>query len=237
MKPRGCALRALDLLRSSELLRVLPDDALQALAPHCRIRHYRRHERIVARGDAPEGLIFVVEGAIQSSTLSRDGKEITFSVVKAGNIWGVVAVLDGEGAVHDTHACNDSTFIVIPTEAVHALLEGRPELYRCFNRMLCYRLRKAYSSINEHGLSSLRQRLARQLYTMSRSAVAGAACEPIRLTQEQLALLVGATRPRVNRELAALQNEGIIRVRYGEIAVTHRERLQALCSAERLFYL
>lgn len=237
MKPSDCTPYALHLLRAAELLRAFPDDALRTLAAHCRIRHCRRHEMLAKRGQPFEGLVLVAEGAIQSSTFSEDGREIVFSVVRAGHVWGVVAVLDGEGAVHDTYTCSASTLVIIPSVAIHRLLDERPELYRCFNRMLCYRLRKAYSSVNEYGLSSLRQRLARQLCILSESAAPGGVRQSIHTTQEQLASLVGATRPRVNRELAALQNAGVISVHYGEITVLQYEKLQALCSAERMFYL
>lgn len=237
MKARCAAPDPLDFLRRSELRQALPDGTLRLLASQSRIRYVRRHDVIARRGEVVEGLILIASGAIRTGTISENGREVGFGVVTPGHIWGVVSVLDGEGCVHDIYACSDSTLIVIPTPVVHALLEEHPILYRSFNTMLCYRLRRAYSSINETGLSSLRQRLARQLCLLYKSGDQGAVSEPIQVTQEQLAVLVGATRPRVNRELAALQKAGVVRVSYRGITVLNYEGLQRSRSLERLFYM
>lgn len=226
-----------DLLRGNHWIGRLPEHALRELAQHCRRRHMARDEMVVKKGEKPEGLVLVIRGCIQSSTISEDGREIVFAAAKDGNLWGVVALLDGQGAVHDTYASCTSELLIVPAQPVHDLLKREPALYTDFVQMLCYRLRKAYSSVNEYGLASLRQRLARQLCTLALSAEDSTEYERIKLTQEQLAHLVGATRPRVNRELQTLQADGLIHMQYGSITVLDYKRLHDLCSSEMLFNL
>jgi CRP-like cAMP-binding protein len=227
----------LTFLRQSELARAIPDADLCLLSSRSRVRHCRRHELIGRRGEPIEGLILVVDGAIRSGTMSEDGKEIGYGVITPGHFWGLVSVLDQAGTVHDVHACIDSTLVVIPTAAIHELLEARPSLYRGFNTLLCYRLRRAYSSVDDYGISSLRQRLARQLCLLYGPDTQGSTRDPIRVTQQELAGLVGATRSRVNKALAHLQHAGVLRVGYGGITVLKHEELQRMRSRERLFYL
>src|SRR5690606_8367428 len=121
---------------------------------------------------------------------------------------GVVAVLDRGGAAHDVRALEETELLVIPTDPLHALLERHPILYAHFVKILCYRLRKAYTAVSELALASLRQRVARQLCTLGTpigGTQARATLSPISLTQEELALRVGATRPSVNRELKEME--------------------------------
>lgn len=228
----------LQALRTNKWLAMLPEDALAELAAAGRLRHYSDGEEIVGRNKQPDGLALVMRGAIRSSNFSEDGREIAFSLVQAGGLWGVVPVLDGAGSVHDTCASGRTELFVIPTRAVRDLLGRRPELHKVAVEMLCYRLRKAYSAVDELALATLRQRLARQLCTLA----VDAGEEPgqkrrIAVTQDELGILVGATRPSINRELAKLEREGLVKRQYGGVTVLDYEQLNDLCATRRIFDL
>lgn len=230
---------ALDVLAVNLWLKDLPPAILAELAALSRSRKFAEGQLIAAKDTQPEGICVVVSGCIRSSTYSESGKEIVFSLVRAGNLWGVVAALDGNGAVHDTRASGDTELLVIPTDALRRLMDREPALYRHFSRMLCYRLRKAYSAVDDLGLASLRQRMARRLCALGMPSDASEPLlgQPLSLTQENLAVLVGATRSSVNRELQAMQREGLVEVGYGSITIRDYAHLQGLCSNKRIFDL
>jgi CRP-like cAMP-binding protein len=230
---------ALKILRANIWLKDLPAGVLAELAALARYRKYTEGQLIAAKDTRPEGICIIISGGIRSSTFSETGKEIVFSLVRAGSLWGVVAALDGNGSVHDTRASGNTELLVIPDDALLRLMDREPALYRHFSRMLCYRLRKAYSAVDDLGLATLRQRLARRLCALgmpsdAHSAAPGTA---LNLTQENLAVLVGATRSSVNRELRALQREGLVEVGYRTVAILDYARLQELCASRRIFDL
>jgi CRP/FNR family transcriptional regulator, cyclic AMP receptor protein len=228
----------LEALNSSRWLARLGPQVLEELAARGRKRKLADGEMIAARGKQPEGLALVISGAIRSSTFSEDGREIVFSLVRAGNVWGLVAVLDRAGAVHDTRASGPTELFVIPTAVIHEILERHPEVYREITLMLCYRMRKAYSAVDELGLANLRQRLARQLCTLvAQEGQAPADEQRVPVTQDELAALVGATRPSVNRELTAMEREGLVKKSYGGITVLAYEQLRGLCATRHIFDL
>lgn len=210
---------------------------LEDIARISRRRSLADGDLVTLRGANPEGMCIVLRGAIRSSTVGPDGREIV-TLVKPGDLWGIVAVLDGCGAVHHSIARGETEVIVIPSVPLHRLLDTHPILHRYFNRILCYRLRKAYSSIEDIGLASLRQRIARQLcilWQLDKPAVGALHSPPVAVTQDELAALVGASRPRVNQELQNMQAEGLISVSYRGIAICRYEQLLETCISARLF--
>lgn len=236
----------LSVLAGNRWFGELPRAALDEFARAAHFRRYANGELVAARGVAPEGVALVVKGAIRSATLTADGREIVFSLVQAGSLWGLVAAMDGLGAVHDTRAHRRTEVLMIPRAPFLAVLEARPALYKHFAGILCYRLRKAYSAVDEFALVPLRQRLARQLCTL---ALAGADSEPggkardkadgsganLRFTQAEIAVMLGAARPSVNRELRRMQDEGLIEVAYRGVKVRQYPRLLEICETQGIF--
>ena len=218
-------------LSANRWFKGLPADTQAAFARVARLKRYAAGELVAARGTAPEGIAIVLKGAIRSATLAADGREIVFSLVQRGSIWGAVAAIDGAGAVHDTRAQGRTEVLMVPRAAFLAVHDEHPVLWRHFAQLLCYRLRKAYSAVDEFALAPLRQRLARQLCTL---AVAGGG-ERLAFTQSQLAEMLGAARPSVNRELRRLQDEGLVELAYRGVRVAQFDRLRAICETQGLF--
>lgn len=224
----------LSVLQGNDWFRDLPLPAQQALARISRHRRYLNGELIAARGVATEGIAIVLRGAVRSATLSADGKEVVFSLLQPGYVWGLVAVIDGLGAVHDTRAHKRTEILLVPRGPFLEVLDAHPALYAHFARLLCYRLRKAYSAVDEFALVPLRQRLARQLCTLALASPDGETSS-LRFTQAELAEMLSAARPSVNRELKKLQDEGLVALGYRGVTVKQFARLRDLCAHQGLF--
>lgn len=228
----------LAILKGNAWFKALPADALGEIARICRHRRFLSGELIAARGMPTEGLAVVIKGAIRSATLTADGHEVVFSLVQPGYVWGLVAAIDGLGSVHDTTAHRRTEVLLVPRTPFLKVLDARPALYGHFARLLCYRLRKAYTAVDEFALVPLRQRLARQLCTLSLSAPGG---DPrgegasLRLTQSEIAVMLSAARPSVNRELQRMQEEGLVELGYRSLTVKQFARLRDLCADQGLF--
>jgi len=224
----------LSVLQGNDWFRDLPPAALQALARASRHRRFLTGELIAARGVPAEGMAIVLRGAIRSATLSADGREVVFSLVQPGYVWGLVAAIDGLGAVHDTRAHRRTEVLLVPKGAFLEVLDAHPKLYAHFARLLCYRLRKAYSAVDEFALVPLRQRLARQLCTLALASPDGEHAS-LRLTQAEIAEMLSAARPSVNRELKRMQEEGLVSLEYRGVTVKQFARLRDLCAHQGLF--
>ncbi|HVL57086.1 MAG TPA: Crp/Fnr family transcriptional regulator [Burkholderiaceae bacterium] len=228
---------ALKALRATRWFAELPEDALQELAQISRFRRMKDGQLLVHRGAQPDGLAIILEGEIRSRSFSLDGHEIVFSMLRAGTVWGLVAVLDGLGAVHDATAHGDTHVLIVPRLGFLRILGQRPELYRHFVPMLCYRLRKAYTAVNELALAPVRQRLARQLCALAVSDEREQPARALSLTQSDLAVLLGVTRPSVNRALKEFEREGLIELGYARVTVRDFAALHRVCADPQLFAL
>lgn len=225
-------------LKGNAWFKDLPAGALEDFARVSRYRRFLNGELVAARGMPPEGLAVVIRGAIRSATLTADGHEVVFSLIQPGYVWGLVAAIDGLGSVHDTRAHRRTDVLLVPRAAFLEVLDSRPELYGHFARLLCYRLRKAYTAVDEFALVPLRQRLARQLCTLALAApgnTSGGQCAvgdgaSLRLTQSEIAVMLSAARPSVNRELKRMQDEGLVKLGYRGVTVRQFARLRDLCA-------
>jgi CRP/FNR family cyclic AMP-dependent transcriptional regulator len=226
-----------EILRRSGSFAEVPADALVKFAAACRTRRYAHGELIVARGLPPEGLAVVISGAIRMASLNADGREVVYSVVQPGKVWGIVAAIDGAGATHETRAYGATEVLVLPRASFLKILDAQPALYASFARMLCHRLRKAHGMVDEFALVPLRQRLARQLCTLATAGVGGGASESARVpfTQAEIGGMLSASRPTVNRELRRLQREGLVELSYRGIRVRQFARLLEVCENKELY--
>lgn len=230
-------MNTLAAIQSNRWLAELPHPIASELASLARTRRLVDGEVFVRRGQPPEGLVLVVSGALQSSAYSEDGREISHTLTTPTRLWGVVAAMDGEGSAHDARAKGATELLVIPTTAFQDAIERHPPLLRAMALMLCYRMRMNYNAVEEMGLATLRQRLARQLCTLA------AATNPsqrdgrtqLLVTQEELATLVAGSRASVNRELSDMERCGMVQRQYGSIVVTDRGRLQELCTNQQFY--
>ena len=223
-----------ETLRRSGAFAGVPDEVLAKFATACIVRRYAHGELIVARGLPPEGLGVVLRGAVRMASLNAEGREVVYSVVQPGKVWGIVAAIDGQGATHETRAFGATEMLLLPRAAFLAILDEHPALWADFARMLCHRLRKAHGMVDEFALVTLRKRLARQLCTLASAGLDDEAAR-VPFTQEELGVMLGASRPTVNRELRRLEKEGLVELSYRGVTVRQFERLLGICENRELY--
>jgi len=232
--------RGLQALRDNAWFRDFPAAALEALARAGHARRYGHGEYLARRGEAVPGMAVILDGGVRSTSLSADGHEFTFSLLKPGALVWLVSALDGGGTINDATAHGDTEVWIIPREAVLGLFDGYPALYAQFVRMLCYRMRKVHSVIEELTLVPVPQRLARQICTLAEAERRGRPIEgetTVDVTQQDLAVLLGVTRPIVNRALKKLEADGLVAARYHKVVVRDFPALHSRCANKELFSL
>ena len=226
-------LDVIQALRSNRWLAQFPADALAEFAAVARWRRFADGDEILGYGEIPAGLAVVVKGAIRSSSSSEAGREVAIALVQPGGIWGIIAVLDGGGTTHAGAASGETELLIIPAQAFRAAFDRWPHLYSLAITLLCSRLRKAYNAVDDLVLSSLRQRLAVQLCILADSNGDKETVPTVSTTQEDLAMLIGATRPSVNRELAAMESEGLLKRKYRRLELLDLAALRQECAVRR----
>ena len=225
------AAKHIDTLMSNPWFAALSDSIRQDLIALARQRMLGEGKYLFRRGDKPDGLYVVLEGSVRVSGTSEDGREAILNIYEPGVWLGEVSTLGGSPRVFDAHAHTPTIALQVSAEAMEVLLDRYPQLTRLLLRQACLRLREMMEAFEAFSTQTLEQRFAARLLALSISFGTGSAQGrriELRLSQETLAQLVGATRQRVNQLLKGWEAEGLIEQSYGRILVRNPEALRRL---------
>lgn len=203
----------ISLLESTDLFGGLAPDDLSTCAALFREQRFGKGEMLFARGDVGAKLYLVAEGRVRLAVVTDEGRELSFRHAAAGELFGEIATLDGGPRSADATALTDIVAHTLERAALRRLCAERPAIGEQALKFLCRRLRETSSQLEAVALYPLEVRLARFLLfaLAGRQAPAGKRV-PLDLgfSQGELAQLLGATRPKVNGALAALEGAGAI---------------------------
>ena len=203
-----------DLLGKSALFGSLADTDRAAIAARMRRVDFEPDQMIFSRGDPGREIYLVLEGRIRLSILSSDGRELSFAHAGPGNIFGEIAALDGGERTAGATAISRVQAMALPQRAMMELIENNPKVGLAAIRFLCTRLRETDQRLEAIALHRIEVRLARLMLSALKLQSPGAAGKDVALdlgmSQGELALLIGASRPKVNIALTMLEDMGAI---------------------------
>jgi CRP-like cAMP-binding protein len=219
------------------LLQVVPFFAgvsqtnLLPLAAACRLRRYRATQVIFHRGDPGDTLHIVISGAIRILLSAPDGDEILLAHLQQGEFFGELSLLDGLPRSATAVAIDDTVTLALERPEFLQVLERTPALARQVILAMCARLRRTDVLLGDSAFLDVAARLARRLLDLAQGRglpqPAGGSAE-VRITQTELATMVGASRETVNKELRVLEGRGLLRVQRGKIAIPNPAALRAV---------
>jgi CRP-like cAMP-binding protein len=205
--------RVAGLLTGTRLFGILPADQLDVCAERFREVRFAKGEMLFARGDSGTHLYIVSEGQIRLAIATSEGRELSFQIVGPGDLFGELALLDGQSRSAEATALAATTAFSLERGDFHRLRSTNPAISEAVIIFLCQRLRDVSDKLETIALYPLEIRLARFLLTAlrGRPEIPGRRL-PLELhySQSELALLLGASRPKINAALAALEAAGAI---------------------------
>jgi len=150
----------------------------------------------------------VLEGTLKVSMVQADGRELTLAILGPGEIVGELAMADRGGRSADVVALEPATLLWLDRTQFDRLRREIPAITENLLALMARRLRLANAQLQAVATLDVHGRVARQLLALADAhgePVAGGVRIPLRLTQGDLASLVGATRVRVNEVLVGFK--------------------------------
>jgi len=212
----------LALLRGHSLFGQLPPAVLEHLGSYMRRWSLPRGTAIFAKGDPGTGLMGVLAGTVKISVPSADGRDIVLNIIREGEIFGEIALLDGCPRTADASAMTDCELMVIERRDFIPFLSSHPELMMKIIEILCARLRRTSEQVQELTFLDLPASLAKALLRLIDEAES---TRKVTITQREISQIIGRSRESTNKQLRAWAKEGLIRLERGAITVLQRERL------------
>jgi len=205
--------RLLRLLGGTDLFKGLAEKDRAVCAARFRQARFDKGRILFARGDPGTHLYLVAEGQVRLAIGTSEGRELSFQIAVAGDLFGEIAMLDGSPRSAEATALTKVSAYTLERSAFRELWSTHRSITDSIISFLCWRVRNASDRLETIALYPMEVRLARFLLTAigQRQAPPGRRL-PLELgfSQSELALLLGASRPKINVALGILEKAGAV---------------------------
>ena len=161
----------------------------------------------------------VVDGLLKMSSDNPDGSTMTFAGLPPGGWFGEGTALKREPYRYNVQALRKSLVAGLPVDTFHWLLDHSIGFNRFVMNQLNERLAQFIGTIEADRTPSPEQRVARNLAALANPVLFPGVGEVLRITQQELAYLVGLSRQRVNEALKTLAAQGVLQIEYGGLRI------------------
>lgn len=183
----------------------------------------RNEEVLFEQGDEGDALYAIVEGALEISVLSRDGRKLTLDVLREGSLLGEIALFDPGPRTATVMAVQPTKLLKVKNADLTAAIRSEPAVALDMFRMAGQRMRWMDDQLSEQVFLPMPIRLARRILYLTYHA-----SDTLSLSQSELAEHVGATREAVSKTLARWKKENVIALERGGLKVLDRRGLRVI---------
>ncbi len=187
---------------------------MQIISKLCVERLLKKWSIITSQGDAADSLYLVKEGNVKITKLTIDGREKIINLLRKGGFFGEVCILMEKERCINARAITDCKLLTLSRENVMTIMEEIPQVAINFINILCSSLVEAEHQIDALLFKNPRETISDQLYELSKRYgvhLKDTLLIDLRLTQQDLADMVGLSRETVSRGIKELRREGIIK--------------------------
>lgn len=190
---------------------------------------YPRGKQIYEQGESGDSMFRVVSGAVRLSTIREDGRQFMYLLFEPGDCFGASSCIDGGPRPHLAEAAEESVLQLLGKASFDRIRAAHRAFDDALLRLMSGDMRLLSGFLADAHLSDLTARVAGRILSMARSfgvAEAGGTVLSVRMTQTDLALMVGGARQSVNRVLQHFEEEGVVEVRGGRLSIRNFDALR-----------
>lgn len=209
---------SLALLHSIPMFAGVPDAQLESIARMAVQRKVPRNTTIVRAGDTTDSLYVIVSGNARVLNSDAEGREVILTLLGPGECFGEMGLIDGSPRSADVVASEPCELLVITKTEFKKCLSDNFDLCLNIMKSLVQRLREADRKIESLALMDVYGRVAKLLLEFSVDE-GGLRVIRKRLTKQDMAKMIGASREMVSRVMKDLEGSGYIRVEEGRIVL------------------
>lgn len=220
-------------LRLIELFSSWPEQRLDELMRSARLERYTRRTQLLSQDPRKRELMAVVSGCLEISS-SPQGRKYVNALLGPGQVAPLVRLLEDVPLPYDYHAHEDSVIVHLPSDAVVAVLDAEPVLWRGVARLGLRRQRQSIALLQNQMLAPVPGRVAATLLSLAELYGAqqdqGGLDLRVRLSQNDLASMLTLSRQTINKELGRLVAQGVIELSYKRIAILDAQALRRIAT-------
>jgi CRP/FNR family transcriptional regulator, cyclic AMP receptor protein len=218
-------------LKNINLFHSMSEEQMRMIEQRTVMREVRRREVLYLPGDAGDRIFLLKRGVVKISALGEDGREIILALLRKGEVFGEEAALEDAPRDHLAEAYEDALICIITKQDFLDMLRTYPDLAFRVTKLVGFRLKTFRSRVEKLLFKGAPARLAATLLDLARDhgvPDAQGILLPLKLSQQDLASLIGVTRESVNLALSDFRKKGLVAVEGRTIRLPRPEALQAI---------
>jgi len=215
-------------LSRAELLGGLTAETLEELASSARRRRYRKGEVIFHEGDDGDTLYVLESGRVKVVTDAASGSEALFTILGPGECFGELSMIDSAPRSATVEALEPVESILLRRPDFLAVLHASPDTTERLLVTMSAMIRRITQMVGDLAFLDVEGRLAKKLLQMADEyghPVKDGIEIDLPINHEEIAAMIGTTRPTVNRLLNLFKDQGAIRYERGRITILDANRL------------
>lgn len=193
-------------------------------------QRYARDEVILLQGDTDSDLFIIERGSVRVVLTSADGREVVLALLGPGEFFGELSLLDGQPGHADVIAQDDCSLLRLSRARFRSFLATHPGVAEKLLAVLGRRLRETDALVYDTTFRDVPSRLARVIFKLAANhgrreedgIVIG-----LRLTQEDLAAMIGSSRVSINKYIKTWERKGLLASRGGVLKILNPAQLWA----------
>jgi len=214
-------------LRNLPIFESLSDDRLQPIARACSLQRVDKSTVVMREGDSTENVYFVLRGIMRVLVSDPDGREVILSILGPGELFGEMGVIDGHSRSATVVTAEACELVVIAKADFKRCLAENFDISLSIMRSLVHRLRAADRAIESLALLDVYGRVARLLLEMAgEGGPDGRRIITRKITKQDMAKMVGASREMVSRVMKDLQRQGLVEEVDGRLVLCEKPVLR-----------
>jgi CRP-like cAMP-binding protein len=223
--------RRRELLQKVPLFAGLAEDRLDALTAVTTTRRLAAREELFHKGDPAAQVYVVASGRLKVGSTSSEGDEMLFAILDEGEVVGELPLLTGGRRTASVSALEPCELLVLDRRDFLRFLREQPAAAIELMVVLAERVVRISEFVEDALFLALPARLAKKLLNLCErygSEAAEGVRIDLKLSQGELADLVGTSRESVNKQIRAWTDEGVVQMHRGEITVLKPRVLERL---------
>lgn len=192
-------------------------------------RRYKKDSMILMEEEAGRTFFIILDGKVKISRISDDGREVILSILREGDFFGEISILDGMARSANVTAFEDSELILIRKDAFFDILYRYPQVSIALLKELASRIRKSDSQIKSLSLKDATGKVANAILMLASNVgqVRGSHVEILGLPlQQDMANMAGTSRETISRVLKNLIEQGYVVKSGNKLVITDFDKFK-----------
>ena len=205
--------KVLRLMKRVPVFTKMKNEEIEKIADQCERRSYTKDDLILVEDQAGQILFIILNGTVKITRTSEEGREVILTILKTGDFFGELALLDGKGRSANVVAMDNSELLLLTRSEFLVLIEKYPQISIELLKVLANRIRIANAQIENLTLKNAVGRIGSTLIRVAEQTGycrGNAMIIPKLPVQQDLANMAGTARETISRVTAIFEAKNLI---------------------------